>query len=99
VRKETTTAEKKPEDNEEAIRTKAQGIAQRAQGAAGIRPKTSRSWLGNSAKMRRPKQGWRSRLDHKGDKRDTDDPLNRVFAMQKDENDSGRKEGRKVLHS
>jgi len=91
-----TTAEKKTGVTEEDIRNKAQGIAQRAQGVGGNPgedfAKLAREFS-EDAKTRAKggDLGW----INKGDKRDADDPLNRVFTMQKDETSQPIKKGDK----
>lgn len=91
-----TTAEKKPGVTEEDIRSKAQGIAQRAQGVGGNPgedfTKLAREFSEDAkTKAKGGDLGW----INKGDKRDTDDPLNRVFTMQKDETSQPVKKGDK----
>jgi peptidyl-prolyl cis-trans isomerase D len=93
--KDKAASEKKP-DIEEEIRKKAQEIFQRAQGSEG---KSAEDF----AKLARERSedpatrgkggdlGWINRSD----KRDTDDPLNRVFNMQKDEVSQPVKKGDK----
>ena len=87
-------AEKNPAVSEEAVRTKAQGIAQRAQGSAGAPAedfaKLAREFSEDAkTKAKGGDLGW----INKGDKRDADDPLNRVFNMQKDETSQPIKKG------
>ena len=91
-----TTAENKTDVTEEGIRSKAQGIAQRAQGVGGNPPedfaKLAREFSEDpKTKAKGGDLGW----VNKGDKRDTDDPLNRVFTMQKDETSQPVKKGDK----
>ena len=89
-----TTPEKKPGVTEEDIRNKAQGIAQRAQGV-GANPgedftKLAREFSEDAkTKAKGGDLGW----INKGDKRETDDPLNRVFTMQKNETSQPIKKG------
>jgi peptidyl-prolyl cis-trans isomerase D len=91
--KDTATA-KKPGVSEEDVRIKAQGIAQRAQGVGGNPgedfAKLAREFSEDArTKAKGGDLGW----INKDDKRDTDDPLNRVFTMQKDETSQPIKKG------
>ncbi|MEK6286905.1 MAG: SurA N-terminal domain-containing protein [Acidobacteriota bacterium] len=90
------TAEKKPGVTEEDIRNKAQGIVKRAQGAEGQPAedfaKLARDFSEDAkTKAKGGDLGW----INKDDKRETDDPLNRVFTMQKDETSQPVKKGDK----
>jgi peptidyl-prolyl cis-trans isomerase D len=85
-RNEKSAPEEKKVDPEEEIRKKAQGVAQRAQAAEG-KPaedfaKLAREFSEDAkTKANGGDIGW----INKDDKRDTDDPLNRIFNMQKDQ--------------
>ena len=81
---------------EEPIRTKAQGISKRAQGAEGSPAedfaKLAREFSQDQAtKSKGGDLGW----INKDAKRETDDPLNRVFNMKKDEVSQPIKKGEK----
>jgi len=84
--KNKNAADKKSPSAEELLRPKMQGITQRAQGAEG-KPaedfaKLAREFSEEQAtKAKGGDLGW----INKDAKRDTDDPLNRVFNMKKDE--------------
>ena len=88
--------EKKAADPEEEIRKKAQGITQRAQTSEG-KPgedfaKLAREFSEDAkTKANGGDIGWIK----KDDKRDTDDPLNRIFNMKKDEVSQPIKKGDK----
>src|SRR4030095_6668506 len=95
VRKESTATETKPVD-EDAIRAKAQGIVQRAQGVGGNPAedfaKLAREFSADAkTKAKGGDLGW----VNKGDKRDTDDPLNRVFTIKTYETTQPVKKGDK----
>ena len=95
-RKDTTADKKTGDTEEETIRNKAQGIAQRAQGVGGNPAedfaKLAREFSEDAkTKAKGGDLGW----INKGDKRDTDDPLNKVFTMQKDETSQPIKKGDK----
>src|SRR5882724_9747401 len=88
--------EKKAVDPEEEIRKKAQGMTQRAQTSEGKAAedfaKLAREFSEDSkSKANGGDIGWIK----KDDKRDTDDPLNRVFNMKKDEVSQPIKKGDK----
>jgi len=92
--KKETTGEKKPAVTEEDIRVKAQGVAQRAQGVGGNPGEDFTKLVKEFSEDAKTKAkggdlGW----INKGDKRETDDPLNRVFTMQKDETSQPIKKG------
>lgn len=73
-------------DEEEAIRQKAQGVQQRAAGAEG-KPAEDFAKLARefSEDAKTKSKGGDLGFISKNDKRESDDPLNRVFNMQKDE--------------
>lgn len=84
--KDKTAPEKTPAvDQEEEIRKKAQGIQQRAAGAEG-KPAEDFAKLARefSEDAKTKAKGGDLGFINKNDKRDTDDPLNRIFNMQKD---------------
>ena len=88
--------EKKAADPEEEIRKKAQGITQRAQTSEG-KPAEDFAKLARefSEDAKTKASGGDIGWIKKDDKRDTDDPLNRVFNMKKDEVSQPIKKGDK----
>jgi peptidyl-prolyl cis-trans isomerase D len=94
--KDKTPSAKKPDVVEEDIRKKAQDIVQRAQGVEG-KPAEDFAKLARersedpATRGKGGDLGWINRTD----KRETDDPLNRVFNMQKDEVSQPLKKGDK----
>jgi len=89
-------ADAKQKDPEEDIRKKAQDIVARAQGSAG-KPAEDFAKLAKelSEDARTKAKGGDLGFINKDDKRDTDDPLNRVFNMKKDEVSQPIKKGDK----
>jgi peptidyl-prolyl cis-trans isomerase D len=84
----------KPVISEEDVRTKAQGISQRAQGSEGNPAedfaKLAREFSEDAGtKSKGGDLGWLN----KGDKREPSDPLTRVFTMKKDETSQPIKKG------
>jgi peptidyl-prolyl cis-trans isomerase D len=82
------------EDLEESVRKKAEELVKRAQGADG-KPGEDFAALArdNSQEARSKGAGGDIGWVNKNDKRETDDPLNRVFNMQKDEISQPTKKG------
>ncbi len=82
----TAPEEKNPGAAEDQIRKKAQGIVQRAQASEG-KPAEDFAKLarGFSEDAKTKANGGDLGWINKDDKRDTDDPLNRIFNMQKDQ--------------
>ncbi|HXF38834.1 MAG TPA: SurA N-terminal domain-containing protein [Blastocatellia bacterium] len=89
-------AAKKPSVTEDDIRKKAQDIMTRAQGSAG-KPAEDFAKLARelSEDPKTKAKGGDLGFINKDDKRDTDDPLNRVFTMKKDEVSQPVKKGDK----
>jgi peptidyl-prolyl cis-trans isomerase D len=89
-------AAKKPAVTEDDIRKKAQDIATRAQASAG-KPAEDFAKLARelSEDPKTKAKGGDLGFINKDDKRDTDDPLNRVFTMKKDEVSQPVKKGDK----
>ena len=99
AKKETpAAAAKEPtqEEKEEEVRKKAEDLVKRAQGAEG-KPGEDFADLArkNTEDARSKAAGGDIGWVNKKDKRDTDDPLNRVFNMQKDEISQPTKKGDK----
>jgi peptidyl-prolyl cis-trans isomerase D len=93
---EEKEAEAKKPSVEEAIRAKAQDISKRAQGSEG-KPAEDFAKLAreNSQDQATRSRGGDLGWINKDEKRDTDDPLNRVFNMKKDEVSQPIKKGDK----
>ncbi len=99
AKKETPAAAAKdatPEDKEEEVRKKAEALVKRAQSAEG-KPGEDFADLArkNSEDARSKAAGGDIGWVNKKDKRETDDPLNRVFNMPKDEVSQPTKKGDK----
>jgi peptidyl-prolyl cis-trans isomerase D len=96
----TTNASKpaeKPAPTEETVRTKAQDLVKRAQGAEG-KPAEDFATLArdNSEDAKSKSSGGDIGWVNKNDKRDAEDPLSRVFNMKKDEVSQPIKKGDKL---
>lgn len=93
---EKTQEQPKSPDPEEAVRTKAQGIVSRAQGSEG-KPGEDFANLARELSEDAKTRGNGGDLGwiNKDDKRDTDDPLNRVFNMKNNEVSQPIKKGEK----
>src|SRR5215471_2104827 len=96
IAKEKTPEQQKSPDPEEAVRTKAQGIVTRAQSSEG-KPGEDFAKLARefSEDAKTKGSGGDIGFINKDDKRETDDPLNRVFNMKKDEVSQPIKKGDK----